>query len=488
MNLYSFAKKKNSTATPSGSPLGLSCVLKAGCSVENPIIGIDQGMAWNPSSYNYAMIGTFSRYYYVASRTWENGLWWFTLSVDVLASFKTAILNSTCYVARASAQYDGTISDGMFPATVKSVGWRSYWNRNPQRSPWERDFSDGFYVVGIINNDGDSVGAVSYYAFTPTQFAALKSYLLGSSTWTDIETTNPDLGDNLYKSLFNPYQYISTVNWFPLAWSATWGTAVSSLKFGWWVLSGISCYRLTTYIHSFVSALEAGAHVQSYQRGVYLNAPPYSTYRLLAPPWGEFTLDGSLIVNGNYYDADIDGRTYTPISVAIQVDFISGQGDLIVTCNIGLEEPATLVHSQTAVCVPIQIAQINNDGWGQVRNRIETAANVFGNMAGMNIPGLVSSVSTGIINGIDTRIPHVQENGNNGSIGVYRIPFSLENVFTLVADDAPADKGRPLCKEIQLGQLLTGYVQTVGAHVAVAGTEAEIDEINTALDGGIYLE
>lgn len=485
VSFYAFSKRRNSTAVPSGAPLTFSCTLKDACSVISPIVGIQNGAAWNPAGYNYAAIGDFSRFYYVTDWTYSGGIWWASLNVDTLATYKTAILNNTAYIARASKQYDGQIADAMFPAKFDLEGWTDEWPSTPH-TPWARAFSSGFYVAGIINNDGGSIGAVSYYAFTPAQFADFKAYLLGDYTWTDITTSNPDLGENLYKSLFNPFQYIVSVIWLPLTFSTSWGTLLSSLKFGWWTLSNVACYRLTTFETYIDNHLDIGEHPQVAARGTFLNGPPFSAYRLYAPPFGEFTLDGTLLSNSPYTQHDTTKTT--PLYINIHVDFVTGAGVLNAYVAIGGGESATMVLAQANVGVPIQIAQINNDSWGGIRNAVETVAHVAGSASSMDIGGAVSSAATGVLNAIELQIPHVQQQGNNGSIAIYAEDFRLENIFTIVADDANADKGRPLCKELQIGDLAPGFVQVVGSHVAVAGTEAEIEAINEFLETGVYLE
>ena len=485
VDLYSFAKKHNSTAVPSSAPLSFSCVLKEGCSIINPVIGISNGASWNPASYNYARISSFNRYYYISDWSYSGGLWWATMAVDALATYKSNILSNTAYVARAAKTYDGTIADNLFPAkTALNGSWVSEWG-NVAKSPWKKSFNTGFYVVGIINNDSDSIGAVSYYAFTPSQFASFKFYLLGDTTWTGIMTTNPDIGDSLYKSLFNPFQYISSVNWIPLEYSASWGTSLSSIKFGWWDLTGISCYRLTVYQTQISGTISIGAHPQSDSRGKYLNGPPYSIYRLYAPPFGEFELDGSLLYNVAYTQGDT--TKYTNLSVEIDVDFISGSGVLTVSCNNN-GEYFTLLLAQSSIAVPIQIAQITTDKWGEIRNTAETGAKVLSSALSADITGVVSNAATGIFNAIESKIPHMQQQGNNGSLAIYNQNFRIECIFYTMADDALADKGRPLCKEVQLSTLSPGYILVVGAHVEISGTESEIEMVNTALDGGIYLE
>ncbi len=486
VNLYTLAKKKNSTEVPASVAVSFTnCMIKEGCGIVNPTIGIDNGLTWNPSAYNYAGIPSFTRFYYITDWYFDRGRWWANMAVDVLATYKTTILSNLAYVARASKTFDGSIADNLFPAKATSSGFSSYWPTQ-QQTPWERSFSSGFYVVGIINNDSSSVGAVSYYAFSPAQFASLKGFLMGDTTWTGILDTNPDFGDNLYKSLFNPFQYISSVLWIPLSWRSAWGTSITTLKFGWWTINNMACNRITQYLYSFAQTLLAGEHPQAAGRGKYLNGAPFSTYRLIAPPFGEFVLDASVILNGVY--TQYDTTKATNISIAIQVDFISGLGDMYVSADLGAGEHTTLLHTQTMIGVPIQIAQINNNAWGQIRNAVDTAASMFSSAANGDVGGVISNAATGILNGVELKIPHVQEHGSNGSIGVYQLPFVLNNIFSIMADDALSDKGRPLCQEVPLGTLYPGFVQTVGAHVEIAGTETEIEQINGYLDGGVYLE
>ena len=479
VNLYTFAKKVNSTGRPSTSPLVLDCVLKDSCSIIYPVIGVDKGLTWNPAAYNYAYISAFNRYYYINDWSFAEGLWWVAMGVDALATWRTEILNNTSYVARAAKSYDGNISDTLFPATSEVQTHTSFIT-----GTWQVQFNNGFYVVGIINNDSSSIGAVSYYAFTPSQFASLKAFLLGDTTWTGIFTTNPDIGDSLYKSLFNPFQYISSVNWFPLSFDSSWGTLLSSLKFGWWELNPLACYRLTTYEYrtSVYSEISVPAHPQASARGAYLNTSPFTTYRLVFPPFGEFELDGSMF-NGESYSY---GNTVLPYEIC--VDFISGAGELQVFKGMGAENQATLLVAQSIVAVPIQIAQITSNKWGEIRTTGEAGVSMLGSAISGDVSGAISSLATGVFNAIEARIPHSQQQGSNGSLTNYRIEPRLECIYHMMADDALSDKGRPLCSEVQLSTLYPGYVMVVGAHVEIAGTETEITSVNDALDGGVYLE
>ena len=483
VNLYSFAKKINSTKEPTSTPLVLPCVLKDECSMQYPVLGIDNGSTWNPQAqaYNYAFIGAFQRFYFVTSWTYKGGLWWASLEVDTLATERTRILGSTQYVARSAIESDPYVIDGFYPATAQRQVQHSYWNDSQHPTPWTATFSSGFYVVGIINSDDSSVGCVSYYAFTVAQFQTLKDYLLSDSTWTGIMTTNPDLGDNLYKSLFNPFQYITSAIWFPFSMPSGIGSAVSDLKFGWWELSGISCTRLTTFRHVISGTLKAKDHPNS-TRGAYLRCAPFTRYQLIAPPWGEFDLDANLIGSAVFTNSQSD------IFVDIDIDYITGEAEIFVSCSVTSYARAILLKSTTMLGVPAQLAQITNNEYGQISNVISTVANVATSLATLNIGGAVGAVSNGIMNSIDNAIPHAQQMGSDGNLTQYNIAFALHTISAIPVDESNVEYGRPLCKYRQLSTLQGGFVQCIGSHVEIYGTLEESRKINEFLDNGVYLE
>ena len=481
VNLYTFAKKVNSTGRPSTSPLVLNCVLKDSCSIIYPVIGIDKGLTWNPAAYNYAYISAFNRYYYVNDWSFAEGLWWAAMGVDALATWRGSILDSEAYIVRASKNADGAIVDSMFPAKSTYDYDLARWNGSGlgPYTPWTNNFNNGFYVVGVINNDTNSLGAVSYYAFTPAQFASFKGYLLGDVTWTGILTTNPDIGENLFKALFNPFQYISTVLWFPFTFPTEYGTAITSLKFGWWEIQNISCYRINSFYYATSSNLQVSEHPQSATRGVYLNGSPYSDYRLFAPPFGEFELDASFFTTAQY----VSGFTSVPCSIV--VDLISGMGSL--TVSVGAPS-ARILYVQSQIAISIQIAQLyteNNMGDTMstvAQSAVSAVKRLFGASEGSQ------KADIGIIDALSVGTVHMMQTGSNGSLCQFSTPFFIGCKHYEMADDAVFDKGRPVCKESGLSTYSGEYVQTVGAHIPLSGTETEITAVNDALDGGVFLE
>ena len=67
-------------------------------------------------TFNYAFIKSFNRYYYVTDiASVRSNLWEISLSVDVLMTYKEALLNCTGFIDRNEFEYDPLIVDDKLP-------------------------------------------------------------------------------------------------------------------------------------------------------------------------------------------------------------------------------------------------------------------------------------------------------------------------------------------------------------------------------------
>lgn len=95
MNLSLFVNnsEKNKLDKSLSSELKFNGKLREESSVVNPSIMIQ---ATNPSSYNYAYIPEFNRYYFITDMvSIRTGIWEISMHVDVLMSFKDGIKNTS---------------------------------------------------------------------------------------------------------------------------------------------------------------------------------------------------------------------------------------------------------------------------------------------------------------------------------------------------------------------------------------------------------
>lgn len=94
VNFYSFAKRKNSTALPTGAAQKTASVLlKDGTSLENPVFTLKTASIAEYALYNYIHVPEFGRYYFIDSRTYKTGSEIdISCTEDVLGSFRAEIL------------------------------------------------------------------------------------------------------------------------------------------------------------------------------------------------------------------------------------------------------------------------------------------------------------------------------------------------------------------------------------------------------------
>lgn len=114
ITFYINSSERDRISKSLSSPLSLSGSLKDECSVMNPIILVNTS---NLSMYNYCYIPEFGRYYFISDMSAvRTGLWRVSLSVDVLMSFKSDILASSCIIEKQAlhTRSNMLINDGSY--------------------------------------------------------------------------------------------------------------------------------------------------------------------------------------------------------------------------------------------------------------------------------------------------------------------------------------------------------------------------------------
>ena len=460
VNFYKFNKNPNSTKRPNTIDKTYECLLIEPTSVVNPNIAIVDNSA--PHKYNYAYIPEFSRYYFVNDWNYAGGRWLASLNVDTLASFKDEIGSSTQYILRSSAEFNGDIVDNLYPTenspNIVEVG-DAY--DDETGNPFISDLASGIYVVGIINNDVDAVGAVSYYKFSNTQFRYLCRALMQDANWAF--SGIQEIGAELFKSLFNPFQYIVSCLWFPFT-SAFPGTFVEKIPYGWWELP-VAATRISTQTRLATASFIPPKHPQAANRGAYLNAAPYSRYKLVWPVFGVFPLDANVM------------STCTRLRAECWVDAVSGKGCLQIFSDMGND--ALFTSTQTIVGVPIQLAQVASDYIGAATS----VASGVADFARLDIAGGISAIG----NAVKSAMPQVSTQGSNGMIASYHFRPYLECEFYRIVEGSNENHGRPLCKE-RVVNTLPGYLLIANAELEASCTAIELDTIKNYMNGGFFYE
>ena len=474
MNLYLFSvnKRINSTKRPDlSSGKELTVQLKDEISFENPVFKIKSdviGGTFTPVAFNYAYAPYWMRYYFITDWKFINGCWECYCSVDVLASFKNQINNTTAYVIRSSSNYDTNIIDTFYPTkTEKTITWQGI-----EGQIYHTSLADGCFVVGTISNEATyRVGAVSYFAPTLSQMSSLLTYLFSSNIYSASSIT--EIGQGLYQSMFNPFQYIVSCMWFPFPTTAL-GNTTGNVRVGYWD-TGVSGTLINYITKEFgVKSYQIiRPHPYSQTRGKYLNYEPFTQITLYYPPFGEIPIDPSFMQYTNNY---LYGKVY--------VDFITGMADLRLSITDSLDPTDTTLYKiftqRTAMIgIPIQLAQVMSDYLPAVSG----VAGAIGSAFSGNIAGVFQNIASSA----QAIMPKVGTTGSNGSFNeLIECPYLIVESLLPVDEDV-TEFGRPLCAVRQLGNL-TGFIQCGEDDLPFNGTKTEIEEVNKFLKEGFFLE
>lgn len=462
---YQFAKRTNSTKRPSGGQ-GFGIDLKAPCNIINPEIKI--ATQSDPTGYNYCYLPAFSRYYWVKNWTYSDGLWNASLTVDTLASYRDQIGSATEYVVRSSAKYDGTISDGLYPAKAKVQSVTTSF-----QGGFAETISGGFFIIGFIAKAANSIGAITYVVMTPGNAKKLSAKLLTDVSYLSID--NSEISDNLTKVLFNPYQYIVSCNYFPfgIAELTAHLPLVAKIDVGWWSVD-VPGWILGEDNNNFKKSVSVTIpkHPQAANRGEYCNVAPYTDYTIYLQPFGVIPLDASKMWGA------------AALSIQYVTDLFTGDSVLRIFAN-----GTQLVYETTAkLGVSVQLSNINfgipSGSGGLLQTGIAAA---FGGLQAALSGGTLSDVGNGILNAAQATNADVASKGATGSTIAFDLAPYMVARFKIIADDNNEDHGRPLCQRVQLSTI-PGFIMVDDPDIALTATAAEIDSVKSYMKNGFFLE
>ena len=453
---YTFSKKMNSTAQPSGSGTQLTVTLKENTSVLNPHFLVHN---YN-FAHNYVKWG--NRFYFVDDIiSISNGMAEYVCRTDVLATYKNDIGSSSQYVTRSASSFDGDIVDMLY-ATECDITQTA--NGAAQAPDWSTDIDSGCFVLGVMGKDaGQNGGAVTYYAVKPSAVQAITTYLM------DPQNLNvSDISDDLLKCIFNPMQYIVSCLWFPF--SLIMGS--DPIHVGWWTIATPSgtCAELSDAIYTRNISFNIPKHPQAASRGNYLNMPPFSRYMLNAGPWGIIPIENGLLLDDNSLDCFMN------------VDLYTGTGRFSI---VGSQALTYVQEFVAQIGVPVQLGQ-NMLNQGALSNVLSGAGGFIGGAISGNIAQMLGSGTAAIVSAAELSQSVPATVGSNGSLN-FNTQFNLIGMFYKVVDDDNVQHGRPLCK-VKTLNTLSGYILCENADLSSAASPIEKDAIVSYMNSGFYYE
>lgn len=489
--LYNFKKRRNSTARPTGGS-EYDCILKKDTSVLEPSIELNVGVLTNMSTYNYAYMPDFRRYYYIA---WEfrDALWVANCTVDVMATLRGDIGAANLYILRAANAYNSTVVDTNYAITTQTSS-----EVFDGTCPWIRyDASSaggstgGFYVIGIVGA-GDN-GAVTYYGMDKLYFQQFCKKLYHTTDWLNIDWEEVvGLSEQILKTLVNPAQYIVSAKWFPLDVYGAGIPITDTVKIGWWDLKQ-QCYIVNFPILQYhLGAFQFPRHPQAPSlHGDYLDYKPYSYFYFYTAPFGIIEVDHS-----DYRHGD------SVVNVDVMIDIITGEAELQFRDKF--QKMVNKVKVPFAVDVPI--LQMTIDIGSALGSTVEMASGVLSG-AGLIASGLstvfphrtvanvtqgtsniINSITEGIGGNISALNPQSTIVNQQSSYADFiNNTWEFRSKHFLVTQLSRENIGQCLCETRNIASL-GGFILPAETGCVLGGSKEEGDAARAIMSGGFYYE
>lgn len=444
LSLYNFSKRSNSTKRPSGSGSSVSALLKDATSIFNLTFTIDSKEIAN---YNY--VRWDNRYYYIDDVVHEtNARESVSCSLDVLATYRAQIMNTSAYVAYSTSNYDIYIPDGRFSMdATPSI-----------------ESSSATIITDAPAGSGDGTYILEYATSSATYGPSGAVWLAPASAKEIAQALNStgynDFLDQFSKQFNGAYDAVINCRFIPFDW---YGRGTGTQKV---VLGGYDTGHIGATIDSVIS-YSRSINIP-WQYSDFRNLPPYTSLLMYLPAYGFIQLN----------PADYIGRT--SIKVELYMDGITGIGTYI----IGDKVRCTADFSS-----PVSIGTVRGNATGLVAAGISAVGTVASGGAALPVVGAVAGV-------LLSQQRSVGNSGvSGGYAGVYASPGNFTDVYlysichntNVEPSNFTAVIGRCLNQVVRLGSL-SGYVQTVGASVSASVGSQYLEQINGLLDGGVYLE
>lgn len=456
-----FKKRRNSTKRPTGGTT-YTVILKQDTSILAPhFIMSDPEINYNYCKFN-------DRYYYIEDTiSLANGLIELVCKSDPLASGKDDITNSVQYVLRAASHNERMIPDTACNPPTESVEC-AHTDIFNLRTNGFLDYDTTAHTQKfsyILQASGKNNGAT---------FFQLDDYLLGRlydkvfdpSVWSQAQNQLNDLKNCLLSLKKIPY-VISARNPSNI-WLGTEDPGCIGYK-----IETDERYTLNTGGVTINYPSESHAETKS-----YLDFEPYSYATLHLPFVGIVPLPLDVIG---------DQRR---INIKMTCDLSTGDivYDIDAAGGGAVDVPVARYSANCATDVPICGQTYNSIG--MLANGISVAAGVATALAG-NPMGIMQA-GMGAIGMTQSAGRNTYINGKYSSaIGCFIDTACYVDIVTKepVNWDVFYNRdiaGVPVNRSMALNT--TGYVQTMNANVETALTETEKQQIDGALDSGIYIE
>lgn len=471
---YTFSKRKNSTAQPSGGT-SVDLQLKSGTSLISPTFLLESS---SKPSYNYVQFE--GRYYFVNDViSVRNNLWEIDCNVDVLATYKTAIGSTSAMILYATGG-SSDIADKRIGMTKNVVI-----NTNGVTIPGITISSLGAGSVVL-----STTGVGSFGDFYLDDRSKLPELLDGVDNWIQAQGWHgvDDMMDQLVYG-GSAAECVKNCIGLPFSLSDTSfsGNVGPNQQL---VLGKYPCADsggAPIYVHRIVNPVY---HVSKnitipWEYSDFRRQSPYTNIYLYLPFIGVLSISPDEVIGQSSLDI-IYAFNLASGDISVEVS-TADPYKIIATCSTNVAMGMTFGSANVTTGM---IASAVVTGIGAIGFAAATALS-GGSLAvaGGALFGGITAAAGGILAGLggDTHGGGGLSGGASGALSDHIQITTVSRQLT----DSPANvndiMGRPVFAKHTVGTY-SGFVQTSGFEVSGAMLDQERDTINSFLDGGIYYE
>ena len=474
LTFYNLAKRKNSTAAPTGAGTDFDVTLKERTDLLQPVFLLNYSgtPTWTYAAYQ-------GRYYFVTGvESVHNDLWYIHCEVDVLATYKAAIQAASAFVQFDTAA-NTEITDKRLSTKTTTVRVEAAGNAFDY-------LGKGFCVA--LNVVGEYTSAT--YMCSLNTAMNLLNYM---QQWTDDNVLDLDWEDydgleEIACAIWNAITYgfkqiissgsaadcIKSAYIIPLPLS-TFGVANDRIYLGKY---DTHCFGIQRSSRGFQDASNVTI---PWQASDWRRNAPYHEIYLYIPFVGNISIPPQAVI----------GKTSLYVNVAID----ETAGDAVFTISADPVSGGSANHvlgQYTAnLAANFAIGSSNITPAALFSSIAATAGVVASSLIAP--PVGVAAGFAGIAGELNAATPLPSSIGSAGGgamlalFGYAPRCFVLYHDTVVAPDSVSAIMGTPTMAVKSLSGL-SGFVQTIGASVAGNMTDTERMRINQMLDGGIYIE
>lgn len=453
-----FTKRRNSTKQPTGGT-SITCTLKEGTSIEKPSFVLSS----NDFTINY--VSAFGHYYFVDDIiSVRNGVLELKCTIDIGASFKSAIGSYSAFIERAATYHNDFLPD---PDVAIINDENLYSTVSTTSSIFS---STGRFVISVLNNLGSGNGFTTYYVISASDLEGLAAYCN-----TDWGSSASDFLDWVQSTFLKTAESIIDCIWVPISSTALVGLPLSTetVKIGVDVVSGVQAARVTAPCIVSDSVTITIPHIYTdFRKGA-----PYTIGKLFIPGYG--------VVDFNPLDFKSD-------TMHLYFDIDITTGDTI--CYLKDTDGKLVATYTYNIAVSCPVGKVGANVTQTVGGLVSTAFSTVGAIVshGGKALALGAEAASSGINTLASAIgPTASVHGAKGGRAI--AANGLNCVVTLITkpttdpDDLLYNHGRPLMATYTISSF-SGYVKCSGAEVPITGTDTDKAAVNDMLNSGFYYE